>query len=307
VFAAHTSGVNAWDSAVRFLANHHGVIDRTELTHLGVGRGEIARWVAERRLERVAPRVWRLAGSPPTWEQALQAGLLSLGPRAAVSHGAAAALHEFDRWPPGPLDFLVPFELRGARGTGAVHCTRSLGRSDIVTVRGFRTTSATRTIIDLAGARVEPVHLTAAIDSAVRLGLSAPIVITRRLATLGRAGRRGIQALDESLLDAGGHTMLEREFLRLVRAAGLPLPGCQAIFRQGDRTLARVDFLFREQHLVVEVSGSKGHSSPAERARDAQRRNELQDLGFDVYEYTWEQVTQCPDQIVVQLRGLLAA
>jgi very-short-patch-repair endonuclease len=57
----------------------------------------------------------------------------------------------------------------------------------------------------------------------------------------------------------------------------------------------------------VEVSGRKGHSSPAERARDAQRRNELQDLGFDVYEYTWEQVTQSPDQIVVQLRSRLAA
>ena len=40
------------------------------------------------------------------------------------------------------------------------------------------------------------------------------------------------------------------------------------------------------------MSGRKGHSSPAERARDAQRRNELQDAGQRVYEYTWEDVTE---------------
>ena len=41
---------------------------------------------------------------------------------------------------------------------------------------------------------------------------------------------------------------------------------------------------------MVEVSGRKGHASDAERARDAQRRNELQDIGRKVYEYTYQQV-----------------
>ena len=44
--------------------------------------------------------------------------------------------------------------------------------------------------------------------------------------------------------------------------------------------------------IVVEVSGGLGHSTPAERARDAQRRNELQDIGVLVCEYTWEHVTR---------------
>ena len=111
-----------------------------------------------------------------------------------------------------------------------------------------------------------------------------------------------MRLLDELLVDAGGHTMLEREFLRLMREAHLPRPETQVIFRDGQRTAARVDFLFPEWKIVVEVSGRLGHSSPSERARDAQRRNELQDLGMRVYEFTWEQVTKRPVWVQSQMR-----
>ncbi len=58
-----------------------------------------------------------------------------------------------------------------------------------------------------------------------------------------------------------------------------------------------MDFLFDDANIVVEVSGQHGHSSPAERARDAQRRNELQDIGRRVYEYTWDDVTKRPGHV----------
>ena len=67
-----------------------------------------------------------------------------------------------------------------------------------------------------------------------------------------------------------------------MRAGGLPRPTTQLIHGRDGRTVARVDFCFEAHGLVVEVSGSRGHSSPAERAEDAQRRNELQDLGRQV-------------------------
>ncbi|MEJ7720564.1 MAG: hypothetical protein WKF58_09005 [Ilumatobacteraceae bacterium] len=51
------------------------------------------------------------------------------------------------------------------------------------------------------------------------------------------------------------------------------------IYRRDRRAYARVDFSWEDAGIVVEVSGRKGHSSPAERARGAQRRNELQDAG----------------------------
>lgn len=288
-------------------AGQHGLIDRDALERIGVPAGQVARWVADGRLERCAPRVWRLVGSPITWEQRLRAGLLSLGPSAAVSHRAATCLHRFDRAPVDAVEFLVPRQIKRSSLAETVHRTTRIGRADVVRVRGFRTTSATRTIVDLANTGIEPDSLKAAIESAVRMGLSAPIAISRHLTTLGRRGRGGVRLLDGLLLDAGGHTMLEREFLTLVREAGLPRPRTQGVIRDDRRRVARVDFVYEQWDIVVEVSGRLGHSSPTERANDAQRRNELQALGFKVYEFTWEHVIRRREWVQAQMRAIVDA
>jgi very-short-patch-repair endonuclease len=77
--------------------------------------------------------------------------------------------------------------------------------------------------------------------------------------------------------------------------------------RSDGRHVARVDFLYSEARVVIEVSGRLGHSNPSDRDRDAQRRNELQDLGYRVYEYTWGDLTRRPDYVVQTLRERLAA
>ena len=109
------------------------------------------------------------------------------------------------------------------------------------------------------------------------------------------------------LVDSGVHTHLERRFLELVREAGLPAPRMQVVFRVDGRHVARVDFLFDDFGVVVEVSGQKGHASPSDRARDAQRRNELQDLGLRVFEYTFDDVTKRPDMVRRTLLARLTA
>jgi hypothetical protein len=195
--------------------------------------------------------------------------------------------------------------MRGLVLPYVVHTTSELPPIDRTTVAGYPCTSGSRTVIDLARSRVPPLRLEAAIDSAVRLGYASPWVIHERLAELRGPGRWGVRMLDELLVDSGGHTMLERRFLGLVRRAGLPRPLTQVVHRRDRRTFARVDFLFPEHNVVIEVSGRKGHSSPSERARDAQRRNELQDVGKRVYEYTWEHVTRQPDWVIDTLRARL--
>jgi hypothetical protein len=188
-----------------------------------------------------------------------------------------------------------------------VHTTKYWPRTDRTTIDGFRVTSATRTVIDLARSRAPEVRLQEAIESAVRTGASAPLVVERRLSELRGPGRWGCRVLDRVLLDAGGHTMLERRFLELMRAAGLPRPSTQVVFRSDQRTVARVDFRYPELGIVVEVTGRRGHSSPSERARDAQRRNELQDIGVRVFEYTWEDVTRRATYVTESMRERLAA
>ena len=152
------------------------------------------------------------------------AGLLSLGPTAAVSHEAAARLHCFDRCLPDTVEFSMPRRSRGVRTPFTVHTSAAFGALDRVTINGLRCTSATRTIIDLARARIPNVRLEAAIDSAVRSGATAPVVLATRLGELRGPGRWGAPRLDDLLLDSGGHTQLERRFLQLMRKAGLPKP-----------------------------------------------------------------------------------
>jgi very-short-patch-repair endonuclease len=181
----------------------------------------------------------------------------------------------------------------------------SLPRIDRALVGGFPVTSASRTVIDLAALGVTPELLGNAIDSAVRDGHSSPAFLRRRLAALRGSGRRGVQLLDALMLDAGGHTYLERRFLQLLREAGLPRPRCQVVHRRDGRTVARVDFEFVPHPLVVEVSGRRGHVTEADRLRDAKRRNELQLAGIVVVELLSSTVLGDPAAAVAEVRRAL--
>ena len=144
------------------------------------------------------------------------AGVLDLGSTALVSHRAAAALHGFDGFRASPVELTSDRSRRGAAGPWTVHTTRRLELIDRVRVDGFPATSASRTIIDLAGT-ASVAELERAIDSAVRDGLSSPLFLARRLERLRAAAGAAWSSSTELLVDCGGHSELERRFLALVR------------------------------------------------------------------------------------------
>ena len=199
-----------------------------------------------------------------------------------------------DRSDPDAVEFTIERGRHPTRLPWPVHTTTMVAPSDFVVVDGFRTTSATRTVIDLAHARARRTRVEAAFDSAVRLGLSHPIVLAERLDDPARLWAVGMHA---------DRPHPPRRRWALAVGANVPSPGPRSrphsTHHAGDsarrgsgRHVARVDFLFEAQRLIVEVTGRLGHVSDAERARDAQRRNELQDLGFTVIEYTSTQIRE---------------
>lgn len=286
-------------------AEQEGLFTTEQLRSHGVSAWGQRRLAAEGWIVRLAPRVYALRGSPDTLRRRLRCGLLCLGERSWVSFEAAATLHGLDRSRRDAVEFTIERSRRPAVLPFAVHTTKRLDPIDQVVVDGFRAMSATRTVFDLALARAHPHRVEAAIDSAVRLQLSSPETLRRRLSDLRGSGRWNCRLVEDMLTDSGGHTHLERRFLELVRLAGLPTPRKQVVFRSGGEHVARVDFYFEAFDVVVEVSGQKGHASPAERARDAQRRNELQDLGVRVFEYTFDDVTRRADMVRRTLRSRL--
>lgn len=274
-----------------------GLLTLAQLRRAVPARHRQRRLIEHGVIRRIAPATYKIGGSPDTHRQRLRAGLMSLGRRSWISYEAAAALHRLDRSDPCAVEFTVPRGRSVDSMPFRVHTSQRLPAIDLVDIDGLRCLSATRTIIDLAHARRPVPRIEAAIDSAVRLGLSAPHTIAQRLETLRGQGRWGCRLIDQLVVDSGGHSPLERRFLQIVREAGLPRPLTQAVHRKGSRHVARVDFLFAEQSVVVEVSGQHGHSSPTERGRDAQRRNELQELGRQVYEYTYADVMHDPNMV----------
>lgn len=286
-------------------ARQHGIVDVATAHRLAGSAELVRRWVRAGRLERVAPGVLRIAGAPCSWEERLTAGLLTLGPEAMVSHEAAAQLFGFDRTPPDEVHFLVPRSIRRRPVIGSVHTSNRIERADRTVVDGFPVTSATRTVLDLAAAGVPRARLEAAIDSAVRSRRSSPVALARRLTTLRGSGRVGVRLLDRLLEDSGGESPLERRFLQLIRRAGLPRPQTQFAIRTRGQRVGRVDFVWPEHGLIVEVSGRLGHSSPSERAMDAHRRNELQALGWTVYEFTYQDLRDRGEFAVATVRQRL--
>ncbi len=295
------------DSTLERLAEtQHGLVTNHQIDDCCATPWERRRLIEGGPLLKAAPGVYRVRGAPETHEHRLVLGLLALGDESVVSYEAAAALHRLDRSDRTAVEFTV---VRGARQPAIpfqVHTTKWLPPIDRVSVGGFRATSATRTIIDLAHALAPRPRVEAAIDSAVRTGLSSPIVLAHRLETLRGSGRWGCRLVEDLVVDSGGHSPLERRFLRIVREAGLPRPATQVIHRHGTRFVARVDFLFGDD-VVVEVSGQHGHSSPSERRKDAQRRSELIEMGQLVYEHTYADVFETPQTVVRELRRRLAS
>jgi very-short-patch-repair endonuclease len=235
----------------------------------------------------------------------IRAGHGWLGDQGGLFASTALVWLDVDVPPPRRAEFVVSRSMRYLPPDLRLHTSRRWVADDFIVHRGVRTSNATRAVIDLATVERRAAVIEHAIDAAVRARRTALPLLQRRFADLGGRGRTGSTLLREILLDSGGESFLERRFLRLMREHGLPRPRCQVVTPSTAGTRMRVDFLFGR--LVVEVSGRLGHSSDADRRRDARRRNDLQQQGFMVIEFTTADVIDHPAQVVATVRAALAS
>lgn len=292
------------------------LIDLATQQHSLVSRGDAAAagysaWQWERAQDQglwlqVAPDQLRHAATPLTFEMSVRAGASWLGKRGALFGASALQWLDVDVPPSTHAEFLVPRSLRSIPNWVTIHTTTRWEVSDVISHNGVRTTTATRAILDFAASAPSAAQLEATIDSAIKLRRTTRDRLGDRLATLRGSGRYGSRLLSELLLDSGGESFLERRFLRLLRSAGLPRPQCQVIFRSNGTTVARVDFLFPAAKTIVEVSGRLGHTSDRDRQRDARRRNQLQQMGNTVLEFTTADVIDGQAYVLTSLAKSLS-
>jgi len=281
-----------------------GLITRDQLKDLGLRRAAIEHAVTRGRLTAIHRGVYAVGHVAPAPLAKEMAALLACGAAAFLSHHSAAAVWGFEPSGRGEIEVTIVRRDAGRRRRGIrVHRVGALDHRDIRRHCGIPITSPARTLLDVA-ADLSGRELERAFDD----GLVRK-VITRQgvIAVLDRApGRRGRGRLAElaSIRDRTTtvtRSEAEERFLALVRRARLPEPEVNVRI---DRYVA--DFLWRDQRLIVEVDGYAFHSNRRSFERDHERDLVLTAAGFDVLRFTWRQIVEEPELVLVRLARALA-
>jgi very-short-patch-repair endonuclease len=160
--------------------------------------------------------------------------------------------------------------------------------SDRASVAGIAATSIERTLVDLA-AKTSEERLEVAMEDALRRRLTTADRIGLRLADLpvNQPGRACVLGL---LTVRGGappaESPLEVKVARMLRAWGYPAPIRQKVLDDQGRFIGRVDFVYPDRRLIIEVDGYRHHDGRVVFDEDRARRNALTALGWVVLHAT---------------------
>ncbi len=265
-------GANPDRSVARIASRQHGVVTTSQLEESGIGGSGIHNRVAAGRLHRLHRGVYAVGHPAIPFEGRCLAAVLALGESAVLSHRSAAELLGILPRATGPIHVTLPSDGGRKQREGLIiHRSRTLGPECTAFIAGVRATTAARTLADLRPGISKDLH-----DRA-----------TRRALDLGLISRD--PAISDTALT---RSELERTFLRLLRRHRLPQPVVNARIGRYE-----VDFLWREQRLVVETDGFRYHGTRDAFERDRKRDADLQARGYRVLRVTHEQLRDSPRKV----------
>jgi predicted transcriptional regulator of viral defense system len=279
--------------AIAVLAKRqHGVVTYTQLRKLGLSSSAIGRLVDAGRLHRLYRAVYAVGHTALTRHGQLMAALLACGPEAVLSHTTAG-----ERWVmlplvPGPIHVTVPRSVRGHPGI-AIHRVRALDRRDWMVRDGLRLTSVPRTLLDLAEVLPERRLRKAAQEAARERRFNERAIRELLDRSPGRRGHKRLRTLlTDAVIEPKSRSELEDRFHQLVHEAGLAPPEPNA------KLLGyRVDALWRNEKIVVELDGFQDHGTRERFESDRERDARLQLAGFTVLRFTDRMLERQPSRV----------
>jgi len=302
------------DTRYRTLAavaeRRHGILTTADLRTAGILSSAERRWIELGRLVPLSRGVYRLAGAPVTPHQRLLGSVQFNGDGAVASHRAAAWLWGLPGFGVGVIEVSKPRGRSQRRQDGWVHGSLVLPDHHTTDRLAIPVTTPARTVFDLAGI-VHPARAERALDAALASGLVRRGEVQVVFAELARRGRRGTATMRE-LLDARGegyaapNSELEALGRAVFAAAGLPEPAVEVDLGDGEGWIGRVDLLFREYRLVVELDSAIHHSALVDRRADTERTHRLRAAGWRVKRVSWWDLVERPDEIVAEVLALCA-
>lgn len=288
---------NAKDRVARLAGKQFGRVSRCQLRELGLSNATLHRWCEQGYLHRVLPRVYAVGHRAKTIEADLAAALLYAGPDAMLSHATAAWWVGLAISQPYMIDISTPRRCRSIPGI-RLHTRRNLDRD---WHGGLPVTPFVQTLLDYAAVA----SMTKLRVALARADFGQELNLTRIEAVL-RRGRPGSARLRAALkrhqpMLARARSGAEVELFELCEAGHLSLPELNA--EVGGWT---VDALWRQERIAVEIDGPGNHRTPGQIRRDRRKEFDLRAAGFIVLRYSDEQIAKRPQQVIAELRRLLA-
>jgi very-short-patch-repair endonuclease len=258
-------------------ARQHGVISLVQLLRCGLTRSGIRRRVRAGRLFPVYRGVYAVGHSGLTHRARWKASTLAVR-GSVLSHRSAAELWELLDAKGGSPHVTVPHTSSPShRREIRIHRSRTVGSSRHMSRDGIPVTSPARTIADLSR--------------------SAGGAVVRR--AIRAAEKRGLPLGADHVPDRT-ESDLERDFLAICHRLRVPEPEVNVPIGR-----YRVDFLWREQRLIVEVDGYSYHRGRQAMRDDNDRDLELELLGFRVIRIDDSRITDDPAGVAAAVLGLL--
>ena len=174
-----------------------------------------------------------------------------------------------------------------------------MDRRETMVFRGIPITTVPRTLVDLAAALALDDLARACHEAGVRYRATpaqVEAVLARHPTSSGAANLRRVIRGDVRVT----LSKLERRFLDLLHADGIPLP-------ETNRPVGghRVDCRWPEHRLTVELDGYRYHHSRHAWEQDRRREREAHARGDEFRRYTYGDVFEHPRQMMRELHHLL--
>ncbi len=289
-------------------AGQHGLVSHAQVVELGLTPSAIRHGCRTRRWHRVLPGVYRLSGAIETPQLRAMAAVLGGGRAAVLSHGSAAALLGLPGFAIDPVTISVPRSRRHLEGV-RIEQSLALPEHHRRRVDGIPCTSVARTTFDLCG-DLPRKRAERALDNALSRRMVTVPALWRVLDDLAVQGRAGTVVLRALLTERGPRYVapeseLEARFIALVARHHLPAPERQADLGDADSWIGRVDFVWRQARLVVEVDGAAFHDGWVDRRRDQERDARLVATGWAILRLAWADVVDEPERVAARIRARL--
>jgi hypothetical protein len=236
------SGSGRWWDVATLAERQHGVVSRAQLRGIGMGEGAIDHAIATGRLFPIFRGAFGVGHSRVGSRGRMFAAVLACGAGTVVSHGSAACL--LGLWESEPKAMHVIARNQAGRKVPGIrrhHVPHPTG-GEVVVHESIPSTSAARTVVDLAG-MVRDSSLRRTIEQAAVVQMLDVPAIDAILAGPRRRGSASLRAILDDWRRYSRmrlRSRMEAKLLPLLSQRDLPIPECNEILEVDGRSFESI-------------------------------------------------------------------